>query len=199
MSILNERIKQRREQLEMSQAKLAELLGYSDRSTIAKIEKGTNDITQSKIEAFAKALRTTPAYLMGWEDNSGEQDVGLTALDVAKWLNVDAVLVESVMNEMGWFDAANPETLSKISAEVERRKVKTSGDNSVKAQAIPPNVNPELLQSISNLSEADQQLILAVLKRMRETGEDVAIAPTKSGPRFIFNFENDPQELQKDE
>lgn len=70
MSILNERIKQRREDLGMSQAELAELLGYSNRSTIAKIEKGTNDITQSKIEAFAKALRTTPAYLMGWDDAS---------------------------------------------------------------------------------------------------------------------------------
>ena len=50
----------------MSQTELAELLGYSDRSAIAKIEKGINDITQSKIEAFAEALHTTPAYLMGW-------------------------------------------------------------------------------------------------------------------------------------
>lgn len=74
MSILNERIKKCREALGMSQAELAELLGYSDRSTIAKIEKGTNDITQSKIEAFAKALHTTPAYLMGWENNFGEAD-----------------------------------------------------------------------------------------------------------------------------
>lgn len=60
------RIRERREALEMSQTELAELLGYSDRSAIAKIEKGVNDITQSKIEAFAKALHTTPAYLMGW-------------------------------------------------------------------------------------------------------------------------------------
>lgn len=123
MSILNVRIKQRREALGMSQAELAELLGYSDRSTIAKIEKGTNDITQSKIEAFAKVLHTTPAYLMGWESDSGEQDLGLTALDVAKWLDTDPEVVEAVMEDMGWPDATNPEILSKISAEIERRKI----------------------------------------------------------------------------
>lgn len=66
MDTLYTRIRERRETLEMSQTDLAELLGYSDRSAIAKIEKGVNDITQSKIESFAKALHTTPAYLMGW-------------------------------------------------------------------------------------------------------------------------------------
>lgn len=53
---LYERIKARREELEMSQEELAKILGYKSRSTIAKIEAGENDITQSKIVAFAKAL-----------------------------------------------------------------------------------------------------------------------------------------------
>ena len=66
MDTLYARIRERREALEMSQTELADILGYSDRSAIAKIEKGINDITQSKIEAFASALHTTPAYLMGW-------------------------------------------------------------------------------------------------------------------------------------
>lgn len=66
MDTLYARIRERREALEMSQTELADMLGYSDRSAIAKIEKGINDITQSKIEAFAEALHTTPAYLMGW-------------------------------------------------------------------------------------------------------------------------------------
>ncbi len=65
---LYERIKQRREELHMSQDELALLLGYKSRSTIAKIESGENDITQSKIVAFAKALHTTPSYLMGWDN-----------------------------------------------------------------------------------------------------------------------------------
>jgi transcriptional regulator with XRE-family HTH domain len=52
----------------MSQEELAKRLGYKSRSTIAKIESGENDITQSKIVAFAKALGVKPGYLMGWED-----------------------------------------------------------------------------------------------------------------------------------
>jgi transcriptional regulator with XRE-family HTH domain len=62
---LYNRIKSRREELKMSQDELAQKLGYKSRSTIAKIEKGENDITQSKIKAFAEALDTTAGYLMG--------------------------------------------------------------------------------------------------------------------------------------
>lgn len=76
MSIGN-KIKQRREQLGMSQDELAKKLGYSSRSTVNKIEKGINDITQSKIIAFANALHVTPAYLMDWESNVIEEDKDL--------------------------------------------------------------------------------------------------------------------------
>ncbi|MCL2248644.1 MAG: transcriptional repressor LexA [Oscillospiraceae bacterium] len=61
-----ENIKNRRTELGLSQEELAEKMGYRDRSAIAKIEAGKVDIPQSKIEAFAKALNTTPAHLMGW-------------------------------------------------------------------------------------------------------------------------------------
>lgn len=71
---LPKRIKSRREELGLSQEELAKALGYKSRSTINKIELGINDITQSKIEAFAKALRTTPAYLMGWEEKKSAYD-----------------------------------------------------------------------------------------------------------------------------
>ena len=63
---LYENIRNRREELGMSQQDLADLLGYKSRSTIAKIESGDNDIPQSKVMAFAEALQTSPAYLMGW-------------------------------------------------------------------------------------------------------------------------------------
>lgn len=71
---LYERIRHRREQLGISQWQLAEELGYTNRSTIAKIESGKNDITQSKIVAFAHALDTTPQYLMGWTDDPYDYD-----------------------------------------------------------------------------------------------------------------------------
>lgn len=66
---LYKNIKNRRIELGMTQSNLAEKTGYADKSMIAKIEKGQVDLPQTKIELFAKALNTTPADLMGWDDN----------------------------------------------------------------------------------------------------------------------------------
>lgn len=64
---LYENIKARREALGMTQTELALKTGYADKSTISRIEKGKVDLSQSKIEAFAKALRTTANDLMGYD------------------------------------------------------------------------------------------------------------------------------------
>jgi transcriptional regulator with XRE-family HTH domain len=66
MTNIGIKIKERREELGMSQDELALKMGYKSRSTIAKIEKGVNDVVQSNIVKFAEVLYTTPAYLMGW-------------------------------------------------------------------------------------------------------------------------------------
>ena len=71
---VGERIKECREKLGLTQDELAQITGYKSRSSINKIEKGGNDLPQSKIVAFAKALKTTPAYLMGWEDEKLEHE-----------------------------------------------------------------------------------------------------------------------------
>lgn len=65
---IGERIKKKREELGMSQDELAKKVGYTSRSSVAKVETNANGMVQSKLIAFAKALQTTPAYLMGWED-----------------------------------------------------------------------------------------------------------------------------------
>lgn len=70
-----QRIRNRREELGMSQDDLAQKMGYKSRSSINKIEMGLNDISQSKVAAFAEALDTTPAYLMGWEVTSKPTEV----------------------------------------------------------------------------------------------------------------------------
>ena len=49
----------------MTQARLAELTDYTDRSSIAKIERGDVDLPQSKILLFAEALGVIPGTLMG--------------------------------------------------------------------------------------------------------------------------------------
>lgn len=69
---LYKNIKKKRLKLGMTQSELAEKLGYSDKSAIAKIESGKIDIPQSKIVAFAKALHSSPSELMGWDEPPNE-------------------------------------------------------------------------------------------------------------------------------
>lgn len=64
---LGNRVRQLREAKGLSQEELAKKMGYSSRTSINKIEKG-RPCSQKIITRLAKALNTTPAYLMGWED-----------------------------------------------------------------------------------------------------------------------------------
>ena len=48
MSELSRRILQRRLELGLSQEELAQRMGYRSKSSITKLEKGVNDIPQSK-------------------------------------------------------------------------------------------------------------------------------------------------------
>ena len=49
MSELSRRILQRRLELGLSQEELAQRMGYRSKSSITKLEKGVNDIPQSKV------------------------------------------------------------------------------------------------------------------------------------------------------
>lgn len=70
-------IKARREELKMTQRDLAEKMGYSNHSTIARAESGKIDLPQSRVVQFAQALGTTPGHLMGWEKSA--KDAGQAA------------------------------------------------------------------------------------------------------------------------
>ena len=74
MSTIGSRIRERREELGISQEELAQKLGYRSRSSINKIELDQRDLPQSKIKAIADMLSTTPAYIMGWEDTPSPKD-----------------------------------------------------------------------------------------------------------------------------
>ena len=64
---IGDRIKKRREELNMSQEELAFKVGYKSRSSINKIEKNSYDLPASQIKPIADALETTPFYIMGWQ------------------------------------------------------------------------------------------------------------------------------------
>ena len=65
MSDLSTRVRLRREQLGLSQEELARRMDYRSRSSITKLEKGINDLPQSKVEELARALEPPPAALLG--------------------------------------------------------------------------------------------------------------------------------------
>ena len=69
---IGEKIKEKREKMNLSQEQLAEKLGYKSKTSIHKVEQGMTDLPQSKIIEFAKVLNTSPAYLMGWIDEKIE-------------------------------------------------------------------------------------------------------------------------------
>ena len=72
---IGERIKKRRTELDLSQEEVANELGYKSRTSVFKVEQGITDLPLSKVKEFAKVLKTTPSYLMGWEDDEGNLDV----------------------------------------------------------------------------------------------------------------------------
>lgn len=74
---IGERIKARRNELMLSQRDLCEKMGYSNHSTIGKIEAGKVDIPQSRIVQFADVLGVSVPYLMGWEEEIQQNPVGL--------------------------------------------------------------------------------------------------------------------------
>lgn len=66
---LYENIKKLRKLNNWTQEELAKRTGYTDRSSIAKIEAGVIDIPQSKIVEFAEVFGVEPGDLLGWGED----------------------------------------------------------------------------------------------------------------------------------
>lgn len=88
---LYQNIRTCRKAAKMTQEELARRTGYTDRSSIARIEKGEIDLSQSKIVQFAEALGTTPSHLMGWDEKPAEELQGMGALAAELLMDQDAM------------------------------------------------------------------------------------------------------------
>lgn len=75
-----DRIKRLREEQGMSQTELAKKCGYSNRSTITKIEKGERNLSSGKIQKIANALGVKPSVLMDGEDEINDISSEILAL-----------------------------------------------------------------------------------------------------------------------
>lgn len=67
---IGKRIKERRLELGLSAEDLAPMVGLSP-ATIYRYENGDiKKVNTNKLQPFAKALRTTESYLMGWQEEN---------------------------------------------------------------------------------------------------------------------------------
>ena len=90
---VGQRIKQRRKELKISAEELGKRLG-KDRSTVFRYENGSIEkLPIDILEPIAKALQTTPEYLMGWEKVQKKNDI---LSDIILKMNEDAELLEMV-------------------------------------------------------------------------------------------------------
>ena len=72
---IGDRIRNKRMELGWSQRELAKRMGYSDNSTLARIEQGKVEVYQNKIVQFSEVLGVSIAYLMGWEEEQKKNDI----------------------------------------------------------------------------------------------------------------------------
>lgn len=63
-----ENIKKIRLKKGWTQTQVAEKVGYTSKSMVAKIEKGEVDLPLSKITAFSEAFSCTESELLGWDN-----------------------------------------------------------------------------------------------------------------------------------
>lgn len=90
---IGQRIKSRRMQMKMSADELAKRLG-KDRSTIYRYEKGDiENLPLDILEPIAKALNTTPQYLMGWDEVQKKNNI---QADIVLRMQRDDVFLSAV-------------------------------------------------------------------------------------------------------
>lgn len=65
---IGERIRQRREEIGISQAQLADAIGCKTKTSISRIENNLEKLTIQRLERVANALYVNPAVLAGWEE-----------------------------------------------------------------------------------------------------------------------------------
>lgn len=85
-------IRKRRKELDLTYEEIGKIVGVS-KSTVRKWETGAiENMRQDKIELLAQALKVTPGFLMGWENNdSNENDINVIAAHALEDLSEDQI------------------------------------------------------------------------------------------------------------
>ncbi|WP_338937667.1 XRE family transcriptional regulator [Fusobacterium pseudoperiodonticum] len=108
---LGEKVKLKREELNLSQEELAEKMNYKSKTSIHKIEVGITDLPLSKVKELAAVLKTTPAYLMGWEDKKEEKEKENINIET---VNTDYIMIPLYESISAGYGASNSEFIEMI-------------------------------------------------------------------------------------
>lgn len=96
MLTLYKNIRELRKQNNWSQEELATRMGYTDRSSIAKIESGKVDLAQSKILEFARVFGVDASDLMG-DDGIATGDNSALIRDL--YVHIDPEIIEKAEHD----------------------------------------------------------------------------------------------------
>ena len=126
MQDIMKRMKNRREELNMSYQTLSEKVGIS-KSTLQRYETGfIKKVPINQVQIIAKALNVTPGYLMGWENNKENQTY---------YLNPEAAkMAQEIYDNPQYkvlFDATKklkPESIKEVMKFIDYQKAKEEGD-----------------------------------------------------------------------
>lgn len=187
---LYKNIRRLRNEQGMSQNELARRTGYTDRSSIAKIEKGEVDLTESKIKAFADALGVRPGQLMGWDSPTQPKD----NIYVGKGSFVQIPIYASVSAGPGCFAEGNIEGYTSIPDDMAR-----NGDFfglRVRGSSMDPEIKDQDVVVVrkTNVAESGDTVVAIVngdsgfVKRLVKYAEGISLVSINATeyPPMIF-------------
>lgn len=102
--MIGKKVRQRREELGLTQEELAHRMGFQTKSAINKIEKDVNDVNQSKLIKLADALECSPSYFIDNEKSNVEASNRLVMTYAEK---LSQLSPEKLNNVMQYIDFLN--------------------------------------------------------------------------------------------
>lgn len=147
---IGKRIRNRRKELGLSADDLAEAIG-KDRTTIYRYERGAIEKLPTNILVpIAEALHTTPAYLMGWDDDP---------MDYEEWLNDECHKIPDDI----WPEITDPQERAKKYYEFKKAEEEDHYLESVHPLTTQQKVMRIIQRGSADFDEHDYEKMLKVL------------------------------------
>lgn len=92
--MIGQKLRKLRKLRGLTQLQLSEILGYTDRSTISKIEKDINDVPTEKLDKIAKALNVSVSELL---EEKQPNNIDISILTEKEKSDLDTILKTNLL------------------------------------------------------------------------------------------------------